>query len=207
MTGKTLLEEMKEELENDKNMPEVERFFEMKKEVQVLEDRLKPSIDRVFAIGDTILRGIETERKQQKFEGTFPENLPTNDIVVDSIMKEMAMENESLQKDIEKVDALFEKQREVSALERRLQSVIDRMAIVNELVFRIQQGRQQGIERGLREGIEQGRRKGRQMVVGQTAFCLLKEGIDLEFIMEVTDLSKERLLELDRQTHQNIDPA
>ena len=41
------------------------------------------------------------------------------------------------------------------------------------------------------------------MVIEQTAFRLLKEGIDLECIMEVTDLSKEKLLELNWQTHPN----
>lgn len=134
MPDNKLLQEIKDELEN--NMEDIDKLFEMKKEVNALWDRTKPAVDSVFSINAAIRRGIETRHKQQGIQGGLLDDLLV-DIEVESIMNEMAMEKEWLQRDIKKVDTLFEMERKVNPLEDRLKPVIDKMAFVAELELRI----------------------------------------------------------------------
>lgn len=57
---------------------------------------LTPIIDRVFAIGEAILRGIETRHNRRKVEGTLPESLPPKEIDLEFIMEATDLSKERL---------------------------------------------------------------------------------------------------------------
>ena len=62
--------------------------------------------------------------------------------------------------------------------ELRQKYIMDQKAIADR-------GLEKGLERGMKKGIE----KGKEQVVKN----MLKKGVDIDFIMEVTDLSKEKI--------------
>ncbi|EMJ81134.1 hypothetical protein LEP1GSC016_0016 [Leptospira borgpetersenii serovar Hardjo-bovis str. Sponselee] len=55
----------------------------------------------------------------------------------------------------------------------------------------IQQGIEQGIERGIKKGIKQGVEKGKLEDAGE----MLKKGIDLKTVLEITGFSEKTLKE------------
>ena len=58
----------------------------------------------------------------------------------------------------------------------------------------IQQGMQQGIQQGMQQGIQQGIAKGRQTQKKEIAEQMLKKGLDVKLVEELTGITKQQLL-------------
>ena len=108
-------------------------------------------------------------------------------------------ENEVLKEAGEKLDTLSD--------DIEMQMIADSrwMAIADEHARReaaIIEGRAEGLEKGLEEGRKEGRREGRQegIVEGEkkakleTAKKMIEEGISLETVMKITELTKEEIM-------------
>jgi len=59
---------------------------------------------------------------------------------------------------------------------------------------------EQGKEKGIEKGREKGRKEGAFLKAVETCRNLLKEGLSFETISRVTDLSVEKILEIQKET-------
>ena len=57
-------------------------------------------------------------------------------------------------------------------------------------------GREEGLQQGLEQGLREGREQGREEELIQVAMKLMKKGIPLDEVVEITGLSVERLKDL-----------
>ncbi|MGZ6254902.1 MAG: Rpn family recombination-promoting nuclease/putative transposase [Candidatus Chromulinivorax sp.] len=73
---------------------------------------------------------------------------------------------------------------EAGALKRGLQQGLEQG---------LEQGLQQGLQKGLQQGIEKGLEQGKQEQQKEVALKLLKKGMDINFIIELTNLSIEQI--------------
>ena len=62
-----------------------------------------------------------------------------------------------------------------------------------------QEAREEGLQQGLREGLQQGREEGLQQSLEKVVINLLRKGMDLEVVVEVTDLSRSAVQRLQRE--------
>ena len=60
----------------------------------------------------------------------------------------------------------------------------------------LQQGLEQGLRQGREQGLQEGREQGREEELIQVAMKLMKKGIPLDEVVEITGLSVERLKDL-----------
>ncbi|MBD2793170.1 RpnC/YadD family protein [Xenorhabdus szentirmaii] len=59
-----------------------------------------------------------------------------------------------------------------------------------------EKGREEGIQQGILQGMEKGMQQGEKQASINIARTLLKNGVNIELIMESTGLSREELLSL-----------
>ena len=100
-------------------------------------------------------------------------------------VKVMSEENEDINEALEQLRRLSsnKKLREIIEREERIER--DRRA---ELQFAIEEGLEQGREKGIQQGIQQG--------VKEIAKRMLERGKDIEEIIEITQLTKEEIMEI-----------
>ncbi len=60
----------------------------------------------------------------------------------------------------------------------------------------IEQGIEQGIQQGIKQGIEKGIKNGERKAKLETAKNMLKKGIDVKTIIEITGLSESEIIEV-----------
>ena len=60
----------------------------------------------------------------------------------------------------------------------------------------MQQGMQKGLEEGMQKGLEEGMQKGAEIEKKNIAETMKKKGFDIGLIMEITGLSKDKILAL-----------
>ena len=60
----------------------------------------------------------------------------------------------------------------------------------------IEQGLKQGVEQGLKQGVEQGIKQGEENKKIELAKKMKQEGIDIETIQKITELSQEEISKL-----------
>lgn len=90
-------------------------------------------------------------------------------------------ENEGIKEAKEKLKVMSEDERIQRLAELREKVIMDEKAI----------------ERfGIKKGIEEGRKKGRQETLKETAKKMKEEGLDIELIEKITNLTKEEILTL-----------
>jgi hypothetical protein len=81
-------------------------------------------------------------------------------------------------------------------LEQHREEVEDMLAYEYDRDTHLEAKLEEGMEIGMEKGMEKGR--------GNVALNLFARGLDFEFIMKVTGLPKERLMELERETLANV---
>lgn len=143
-------------------------------------------------------KGEEKEKLKQWLY--FLENPESKEVA--SFMKE----NENMKQAKEKLDTMSE-----DARVRRLAELREK-AILDEKEAKYtgycegkregykegrEEGRQDGIkegrEEGIKEGIKEGRKEGRENAQVETAKKMKEKGLDIDLIIEITGLSKERI--------------
>lgn len=123
-----------------------------------------------------LLLGIVDRREGKVYDDIFKE------------LEEIAMNDGTLRTAFQSWEALSGSQEEVLAYEARLKKVLDEEAAVREAELREQEGR--------KEGRQKGRQEGRQEEKEITARRLLAKGMDIDDVIEVTELNKEQVLKI-----------
>lgn len=98
------------------------------------------------------------------------------------------MKDEKLHEAFENWEVLSGTKEEVAAYRARVKQLFDEEAMMLEAELRVKEGIEKGIEQGIEQGIEIG--------TADIARQLLALGMDIEFVMKATGLSKERVLEI-----------
>jgi predicted transposase/invertase (TIGR01784 family) len=105
-------------------------------------------------------------------------------------------------------DPLTASPEEMEAFEVRLKHILDEGAAVREAELREQEAYEKGYQLGFQKGLQKGFQKGFQKVYEANvkagkhsarvniASRLLKAGMDIEKVVEVTELDVERVLEI-----------
>src|SRR5690625_132929 len=134
-----------------------------------------------------------------------------NGAVYEDIYKKMeviAMKDVTLHSAFKKWEEISLTREQRFAYESRLKRVLDEESAQREAKLRLneakvkamQEGRQEGIQKGIQEGIQEGIQKGiqegKQEEKEAIARRLLTKGMDVESIVEVTGLEKERVIEI-----------
>ncbi|GAB0169427.1 hypothetical protein LSPCS325_28640 [Lysinibacillus sp. CTST325] len=105
----------------------------------------------------------------------------------------MKINNEKVDKAIAVWEELSLSQEEVIAYLSRLKYILDEAAKLEDVKYMAEQ---LGIEKGIEKSREEGKRKGKLEVKEETANKLLANGMDIDFIHKITDLSVERIEEI-----------
>ncbi|MFD0710713.1 Rpn family recombination-promoting nuclease/putative transposase [Paenibacillus sp. GCM10027626] len=82
----------------------------------------------------------------------------------------------------------------ISNLERNLEWIREQ-AILQGL----EQGLEKGLEKGLEQGLEKGLEQGVEQGLGKAAINMLRKGMDIDLVVEVTGLVKEKVEQLSKQ--------
>src|SRR5699024_2026561 len=56
----------------------------------------------------------------------------------------------------------------------------------------VEKGVKKGVEKGLKEGEKEGSRKAKELIAQR----LLADGADIEYVIEITEITKEKILEI-----------
>lgn len=104
----------------------------------------------------------------------------------------IAMKDEVLREAFASWETLSRDKRAREAYEVRLKEILDEAAVEREQELRLKEAREQGEIKGRKEGRADANR--------EHAVKMLEKGADLEFIKEITGLSKEEIEELGGQT-------
>lgn len=123
-----------------------------------------------------LLIGMVDCRKEKVYEDIFKE------------LEAIAMKDDILHKAFDDWDVLSGTKEEVAAYKARVKQLFDEEAMMIEAELRVKEGVKQGIQQGREEGLEMGTIK--------IAKKLLALGMDTDFIMTATGLSKEKVLEI-----------
>lgn len=110
-------------------------------------------------------------------------------------VKVMSKENEDINEALEQLRRLSsnKKLREIIEREERIER--DRRA---ELQFAIEEGLEKGMKQGMKQGIEQGIERGEKKKQLEIARRMLEKGKNIEEIIEITELSKEEIDEINK---------
>ncbi|OZI12564.1 hypothetical protein CEW92_05930 [Bacillaceae bacterium SAS-127] len=112
-------------------------------------------------------------------------------------LEEIAMKDETLKNAFQGWDLLSATQEEVLAYEARLKQVLDEEAARVEAELREKEALEKGMERGLQKGLTKGLAQGREEGVTEekkaTVQRMLREGIEVELIAKLTDLTVEQV--------------
>lgn len=165
-------------------------FLEMPKLIRAWkQDQLDPWNDILARW--LLLLGIVDHRNGEVYEDIYKE------------LEEIAMKDEKLKDAFQGWDLLSATQEEVLAYEARLKQVLDEEAARVEAELRekeaLEKGLEKGIKRGIKKGIEQGIEKGVSEEKRATAKRMLKEGLEVEMVAKLTELSKEQVLEIKKE--------
>ncbi|WP_203362830.1 Rpn family recombination-promoting nuclease/putative transposase [Bacillus sp. REN10] len=104
-------------------------------------------------------------------------------------LEEIAMKDETLKNAFQGWDLLSATQEEVLAYEARLKQVLDEEAARVEAELREKAALEKGLEKGLAQGREEGATEEKKATVQR----MLREGIEVELIAKVTDLTVEQV--------------
>lgn len=105
------------------------------------------------------------------------------------------MSEEYLQSILNKCNDLSLSQDERLAYEGRLKQIYDQQAIVNEAKLREEQACNALVEKGIQAAKE----RGRKVAKIEVAKNMLTKGMDIELIVNVTELPIERVLKLNEE--------
>ncbi len=154
-------------------------FIEMPKLIQDWKaDKLNPWEDILARW--LLLLGMVDHRNGKIYDDIFKE------------LEEIAMRDETLSAAFENWERLSASPEEMEAYEVRLKHILDEAAAVREAELREQEALQKGEE----IGVKRGKKIGHQDEKAIIARRLLNAGIDIEKIVEVTELDMERVLEI-----------
>ncbi|WP_100401778.1 hypothetical protein [Bacillus sp. FJAT-42315] len=103
------------------------------------------------------------------------------------------MKDETLKNAFQGWDLLSANQEEVLAYEARLKQVLDEEATRIEAELREKEALEKGLEKGLQKGLAQGREEGATEEKKATVQRMLREGIEVELIAKLTDLTVEQV--------------
>nr|WP_231514962.1 Rpn family recombination-promoting nuclease/putative transposase [Oceanobacillus salinisoli] len=107
----------------------------------------------------------------------------------------ISMKDKSLRDAFQHWEELSMSQEQYLAYESRLKRVMDEEAAQREAELRAQEAEREGREKGIKEGREEGDKKAREAVAKR----LLANGEEIDFVVETTELSKERVIELQQE--------
>src|SRR5690625_2577638 len=126
-----------------------------------------------------------------------------NGAVHEDIYKKMeviAMKDETLHSAFKKWEEISLTREQRFAYESRLKRVLDEESAQREAKLRLDEAKvkamQEGQQEGRQEGIQKGIQEGKQEEKEAIARRLLTKGMDVESIVEVTGLEKERVIEI-----------
>src|SRR5690625_615357 len=126
-----------------------------------------------------------------------------NGAVHEDIYKKMeviAMKDETLHSAFKKWEEISLTREQRFAYESRLKRVLDEESAQREAKLRLDEAKvkamQEGKQEGRQEGIQKGIQEGKQEEKEAIARRLLTKGMDVESIVEVTGLEKERVIEI-----------
>jgi len=146
-------------------------FIEMSKLIRDWkEEKLNPWDDLLARW--LLLLGIVDRREGKVYDDIFKE------------LEEIAMDDGTLRTAFQSWEALSGSQEEVLAYEARLKSVLDEEAAVREAELRTIEAKQEGILQGEKQANE------------ETARRLLAKGMDIDDVIEVTELNEEQVLKI-----------
>jgi len=127
-------------------------------------------------------------------------------------LEEIAMKDETLKEAFRGWEDLSLTQEQRLAYEARLKRILDEEAAQREAILREEEARKIGMEKGERTGKEIGKEigkkigeeKGRQAEKDTIALRLLKKGMDIESISEITGLTRERIIEMKKRDENDV---
>ncbi|MED3650567.1 Rpn family recombination-promoting nuclease/putative transposase [Heyndrickxia sporothermodurans] len=132
-----------------------------------------------------LLLGIVDSRTDTFYEDIYNE------------LEAIAMKDDVLKSAFKNWDYLSATQEERLAYEARLKHVLDEEAAIREAELRekeaLERGLQKGIQQGMKQGIEQGIEQGQLEKAKEIAQKMLKKGLDIESVMELTGLSSDAI--------------
>lgn len=137
-----------------------------------------------------LLLGIVDHRNKKVYEDIYHE------------LEVIAMEDETLRKAFHNWEEISMTPEQFLAYESRLKHILDEEAAKREAELRakkaekdgMERGIERGIERGMELGIEQGEKKAKKSIAQR----LLSDGTKIQYVMDITGLSKEEILEIKR---------
>lgn len=152
------------------------------------EDKLDPWKD-VLARWQLLL-GMVDHRNKKFYEDIYHE------------LEEIAMEDKTLQKAFHNWEELSMTPEQYLAYESRLKHILDEEAAKREAELRAQEaekdGMERGMKRGMKRGIERGMERGEEKAKKSIAQRLLSDGTEIQYVMNITGLSKEEVLEIQK---------
>ena len=125
-----------------------------------------------------------------------------NGKVYDNIYKELgaiAMKDETLYSAFQNWEKLSATPEEYQAYESRVKRILDEEAARREAELEVQEAEQRGEKKGEERGKKRGERIGAQKANEATARRLLKKGMEVKGIAEVTGLDEEKVIEIQRE--------
>ncbi|MEJ8766536.1 Rpn family recombination-promoting nuclease/putative transposase [Oceanobacillus sp. HCA-5259] len=137
-----------------------------------------------------LLLGMIDHRNKKFYEDIYRE------------LEEIAMEDKTLQKAFHNWEELSMTPEQYLAYESRLKHILDEEAAKREAELRAQEaekdGMERGMKRGMKRGIEQGMERGEEKAKKSIAQRLLSDGTEIQYVMNITGLSKEEVLEIQK---------
>ena len=95
-------------------------------------------------------------------------------------------DNKPLEDAMSAFDLLFKDDEESERAVRRMIAEMDKKAYIAT-------GLEKGMEKGIKQGIRQGKKQGKKEAQIEAAKRMLAKGIDIETIIECTELTKEEI--------------
>ncbi|MFS0644685.1 Rpn family recombination-promoting nuclease/putative transposase [Siminovitchia sp. 179-K 8D1 HS] len=129
-----------------------------------------------------LLLGIVDHRKGKIYDDIFKE------------LEEIALKDETLRTAFQSWEELSGTQEEILAYQARLKKVLDEEAAIREAELREQEAQ----ERGWKKGLEKGRKERSEEIARR----LLANKTDVKTVAEITDLPKERVLEIQKEVRE-----
>ena len=106
-------------------------------------------------------------------------------------VKKKMKENEELREAVEKVQTMSEDEYMQRIADLREKAILDENSLKNE---GIREGMEKGIQEGLEKGTKKGREEGERLGKLKLAKKMKEEGIPIETIIKITELTEEEIL-------------
>src|SRR5690625_2885767 len=122
-----------------------------------------------------------------------------NGAVYEDIYKKMeviAMKDETLHSDFKKWEEISLTREQRFAYESRLKRVLDEESAQREAKLRLNEAKVKAMQEGRQKRIQKGKQKGKQEEKEAIARRLVTKAMEIESIVEVTGLEKERVIEI-----------